>query len=508
MSTTRHKRIRELIEQRAERLGLSFEELAKTDRETGRYAGAADVEGPTRSLRSMLNEAIGFAVASPYPTPSCLLPSEVEEVFNSDAEHRVLPAYIASHLENCPFCASLARPSGHVSNGFLTHLRALVAEAAQPTQDSSAFSDWLSQPQRTENQLAAWLVDPRAIEEREPEQLVDALLSAVLQSDRADVLQKELARRLAVLIGHDPNFRAQNADEYAFVNRPLVSRALQLAAAIAPTRELFEVLWALLERSQSFIEGIGLTTLLRRALIAQQTDNRMLPELELTVKQESHPVLRGDPIEAYQGMLTLYSHRTPSTADRELLCKELGAIASYLEKHFGPSRRQRFAQLLSSSLHLISWPIDTWELVLMAHRFGWPRWAVQCLPNLFAIKTGHGLTEQAEVLAWQPLAYVILGQASSAQLESLCQGEVIRVSLPHAGIDIVNNLGLFLDTERGRYVFQSSRACRAVATGTLREFVSSRYPGMTDLERSVDEASCRVLRESDIGATLPSAVDA
>jgi hypothetical protein len=368
----------------------------------------------------------------------------------------------------------------------------------------STFSDWLSNSEWTLEQLNTWLVDgPATRNPSDPESDVKALLKSVVESVDSEKLQQELARRLAELLSTDINFCAQSEDEYAFVDSSLISRAFELATEIVPNDQLFDALWNIHERRLSLVEHLSLKNALRRALISQQTDRRLLSELEQTIEQQGHPGLEGEPIEAYEGILALYNHRYPEDANKELLCKELGVIANYLEAHYNPSRRQRFGQLLSSSMRQLSWPPDTWELVMLAHRFGWPKWAVQCLPNLFAIKLPLECTGPAEIIAWQPLAYFILNQTPSAQIEPLCHGEVIRISLHDVKFDILQDLGAFLDSERSRYAYQSSRACTVTATETLRHFVSDRYP---DLGPSVNVASYRVLKEANIGAALPNAV--
>lgn len=133
MSPEQKIKLQEVLAQRAEKLGVSIEEL-KAREQTPRFLDSARARARRlgRSVEQILDSRIVADGGLAYPTPECLDPFEVE-LFLQDN----LPPDRKEHVRNCADCDALieaARPDEEVILHVCGLLAAVAGEAARKRQ--------------------------------------------------------------------------------------------------------------------------------------------------------------------------------------------------------------------------------------------------------------------------------------------------------------------------------------------------------------------------------------
>ncbi len=121
----------QLLQRRAERLGISIEEARKTDRKRPRFIEAAEEEAQRLgiSVSEVLDSEPEQAPDTSYPRPDCLEPFEVEQ-FVAESE---LPEDWTNHLKECRTCLVLlrtAKPDGKIPEAIQKLLDEMTSGAA------------------------------------------------------------------------------------------------------------------------------------------------------------------------------------------------------------------------------------------------------------------------------------------------------------------------------------------------------------------------------------------
>jgi hypothetical protein len=269
----------------------------------------------------------------------------------------------------------------------------LIQEMQQLVGQWIEKNDWRTQ------ELIDWLQGfglPSARYEDEPFQW---LLRGVPLAGERHHVEREFALRAATLLREQPDTRPVG-------RRPneLLYNLLELCAGLGVPDYLADPLYEMFERRalEQVWRGIDLRISLRRALIANQKDNRLENVWQDMLSGRGHQWLLGDPYDGFEGV-RLQPHSADARGDPDLdaIGRALAAMALHIADNI--DRRAEFRSLVTRLMATYpgrpSWPAD---LIEQADKNKLPTWAVSALPSLFVRLSSESNSSNSDVryLVW------------------------------------------------------------------------------------------------------------
>jgi len=269
----------------------------------------------------------------------------------------------------------------------------LIQEMQQLVGQWIEKNDWRTQ------ELIDWLQGfglPSARYEDEPFQW---LLRGVPLAGERHHVEREFALRAATLLREQPDTRPVG-------RRPNEVRynLLELCAGLGVPDYLADPLYEMFERRalEQVWRGIDLRVSLRRALIANQKDNRLENVWQDMLSGRGHGWLLGDPYDGFEGVrLQPHSADTRGDPDLDAIGRALAAMTLHLADNI--DRRAEFRSLVARVMATYpgrpSWPAD---LIEQADKNKLPTWAVSALPSLFVRLSPESDSSNSDVryLVW------------------------------------------------------------------------------------------------------------
>jgi hypothetical protein len=187
-----------------------------------------------------------------------------------------------------------------------------------------------------------------------------------------------LTERVAELLERDMGGFGRRPNEVMY-------NLLRLAADLPMPETLGPALRKVCERREVLgnWRGFDLRGALLSALIYNQHDDGLRSDWKALLKGEKHGFLPASVEDAFHGILWMPLGPGKSGApDLDAIGWALRQMADYLEKNRPVEYCDRFRHLLDEVRN--TYPRDTWDydLLMQADRHSFPRWAVQCLPDL------------------------------------------------------------------------------------------------------------------------------
>jgi hypothetical protein len=341
---------------------------------------------------------------------------------------------------------------------------------------------WLDSAEEDLNQLVRWLQGydlPAAGGEEEPYVL---LLNGLPVGKDRNLREKQLAARTALLIKEDPDiYRPGDMPE------KLIYNLLFLCSGLNAPDELADPLYKMYERDslEGNWLGIELYDALISALIPNQVDNRLYGLWKLMLERNAPRQFRGNEYDGFDGILWMpKSEATRGEPDIKALGYAMLVMARYLDQ--APDRRTEFSFLLNNVQDIyfdhLTWEID---LLNLAHEYNWPKWAVECLPDLSILlgdvepqrcPTVDGkLQDCKRLIVWWPTMRVLQAGADFANYwfkteRSFCQEQVFQVILTQNEKEFIDDLASFVEPYRRYNPYSSSFSVVGNIAGAMAEF--------------------------------------
>lgn len=207
---------------------------------------------------------------------------------------------------------------------------------------------------------------------------------------------------------------------------------------------------------------------------------RALQELEILPGQESGSLLYAVRGEVFDENLNS-------------LGNAMRLVVSYLKSH--RDCRPKFRTLINtiiSPANGLQWAVN---LVLLANRFEFPTWAVQCLPNLCFRLPTNNQDEGTIFVLWQQIAIAIPLSYTLEIKEKLCGGEVLVAGFDRPGARLVERIAGWVEPERLSNPFASDRSAR----GALAQAFDSIRLEDAEIAGPAEEAQKKVLTDLGVG---------
>ena len=249
------------------------------------------------------------------------------------------------------------------------------------------------------NRLLAWLRDDDAKQEtlvdwlqgyglpgadRDEHTFLWIVRAIPLGADRHATRQR-LAERVARLLDSEPDVRPPGAQP-----ERLLTNLFLLCANLRVREKLARPLYLVFQRhrkGKDIPKHLTLVVLdsLRDALAENQADNRLQPVWEIMIKGGKHPLLPGDPLDAWRGFVgmpsNLESFGQPSL---DAAGEALAALAVHVEDM--PQRNALFREAIDAFCERFKGSrILERALIEQADSNHWPTWAIRKLPTHFLI---------------------------------------------------------------------------------------------------------------------------
>jgi hypothetical protein len=328
------------------------------------------------------------------------------------------------------------------------------------------LGSWLNKDEIFVPQLLNWLqgYDLPPIGHHEEPYLW--LLRALPTGSKRPEAERSLAQVAQAILQLDPDVNPQG-------NRPeqLTYNLLMLSAGLSCPDELAEPLFNIFvrEKLSGTWMGIELRSALRVALTENQIDNRLKPVWEQMVSSQKNLFLLGNDYDGFEGILLMpLSQEQRGEPDIEAIGKALKMLASAMEEE--EDRGQDFRFLINRVFEAYPGRPSLQEaLVYQADKNNWPYWAVEALPTLcFHAETQLPNAETIFYL-WRPLIDVFEGEYRFTEAQTLCDDQVVIVSLPQETVDFVEQIGPIFDWNRYHNPYMTVRSSIAVMADTMAE---------------------------------------
>jgi hypothetical protein len=294
-----------------------------------------------------------------------------------------------------------------------------------------------------------------------------SLLEALPEDASRYTAETELARRAAALLDKVPD-----TNEVGDPSERLLYNLLFLCAGLSCPDELAETLSAMWHRKALTGEwqGLDLRYALTVALIANQLDSRMATEWKAMRERRPCEFLVGQEYDGFEG--ALWMPASPSKRGEPFLDaigEALKNMAIALENN--PNCRSEFRNLVRKVKETYpDWPNWDRDLILLADRYAFPVWAVECLPRLFFVvgyrKTWFQLRSTKIVLMWNVLAFCL--PRGCRQRQAFCDGLIVEVELTERVYARLSKTASSVEKLRLDFPYRSERGLRG-AVGDLLE---------------------------------------
>jgi hypothetical protein len=341
---------------------------------------------------------------------------------------------------------------------------------------------WLDSVDSGPWQLARWLqgYDLPALGGGD-EPYVSLLYALPVGGDRHPY-ETRLAERAASLINDEPD-----------VHRPgdmperLIYNLLSLCSGLHAPDLLADPLYAMHERRalRGQWMGVELCDALLSALVPNQADNRLWGVWRRMLGGRETESLRGNEYDGFEGVLWMpASRQTDGEPDLKALGYALWMMSRRLNEH--PHNRLEFSSLLER-VQAVYFDHETWgiDLLRLANEFEWPKWAVDCLPDLPHIVGDvepdlcHAGRESEHdckrVIMWWP--YVELAKAGAAIADfwyktekTFCEGQVSQLILPQKEMEFVTGLAPHLEPKRDKNPYPSQSSVVGIIADALSDY--------------------------------------
>lgn len=297
----------------------------------------------------------------------------------------------------------------------------LVSDSGPVSWVQAAIQPWIDDPARDTTQLERWLCGrdfPPVGPEEEP---YIWLLRAIPRGAARPSFETELTRSAVALVERASELRETPEGEQVLYN------LLGLCAGLRGRDYLARPLLRLLETGA--LDGLSyrfnpLNSMLLPALTYNQRDNTLQGVWEAMVRGAPHPVLGGNPSDAFEGIV----HMPPSESGRGTPAREaIGFGLTHLLRFFD-SRPNRVPLLRRAFDRVESrYPDYHWRLewIRFSDRYGWPRWTDVALPDL-AVSVGD-----QRYVTWCHVIELLKAQFEQVEtLQQWAQGRFCEIHLP------------------------------------------------------------------------------
>jgi hypothetical protein len=358
---------------------------------------------------------------------------------------------------------------------------------------------WLKKRDWTTDELFRWLEGKELPGVGYDEEPYEWILRALPIADERHEAEQELARRLSLVLRHEPD--AKSGITYS--NEALYN-LLSLSAELQCRDVLAEPLYQMYERRALTGEwrGVSLREPLAAALIYNQVDNRLAPLWERMLEQGDE-FLPGDEQSAFAGILYMPSS-AQTRGEPYLGCigKALGRIATQLEKEKnGQAQFLRLLGWVKSAYPRTEhrWAID---LIKQADENNWTAWAIVRLDLVCELDRGQSQAlDVYEYYIWDayfPFLYQVCRSASGhgkhhvTKKQSLCQGKVLRVLVSGDTQELLMALTFNAEMERRKAAGEFS-SYDTVYKITCATFYDTAYTYLENSKSHKEEADSIVL---------------
>ena len=193
---------------------------------------------------------------------------------------------------------------------------------------------------------------------------------------------------------------------------------LQLAADLAEPEVLNEPLQDLLRsrKVNGSWRGADVVSALRAAVTVNQNDGTLDNVWRATIRRMPDAYLGGTPMDGFRGLI--HTGTAIERPDRRRIGIGLKEMAATLD--YNHQKRPLFRECINEveATYPKEWASD---LLDEAHRTGWPKWAVECLPSLY-IPSRDGIC-----FVWSYLAACLPETYPFEQVSELCGGLVLKI---------------------------------------------------------------------------------
>lgn len=228
------------------------------------------------------------------------------------------------------------------------------------------------------------------------------------------------------------------------VDRPaqMLYNAFMLAAALNAAELLYDPLYRIATgtRLKKHWLGVNLQDALRIAVTCNQRGTDLVEVWRALLYQREPTLFTGTSYDAFEGMVTMpITDQASEKLWLEALGEALREFARILEE-VGVDARIKFRHLLKRGVEArMHRPLLDRDLVLAAHRWAWPLWAVECLPNLYIRLDESAKTDEQMALMWSRIAFLLPDTDTFEIVRRLCAGSILEVKLGrsaarHAGL--------------------------------------------------------------------------
>ncbi|MDQ3802388.1 MAG: hypothetical protein M3416_00810 [Acidobacteriota bacterium] len=323
---------------------------------------------------------------------------------------------------------------------------------------SKVLLPWLDSADQDTHQLSRWLQGydlPAIGSDDEP---YVWLLYGLPPGGDYHLRETQLAERTARLINERPDvLRPGDMPERLLYN------LLSLCSGLSAPDQLAEPLYAMYERRalEGQWLGVELYDALLSALVPNQVDDRLAGVWRRMLDGEEPEPLRGNMYDGFEGILWMPKSRlTRGEPDLGSLGHALWVMSRHLDGT--PHCRLEFTSLLDK-VQEIYFGHPTWktDLLNLAHKYNWVRWAVECLPDLSfvveevepALDRHAGGEKITRLIVWWPFTKVLEAGAAAADFrfkteKSFCDKQVFQVILPQREMQFIVGLASFVEPYR------------------------------------------------------------
>jgi hypothetical protein len=251
------------------------------------------------------------------------------------------------------------------------------------------------------------------------------------------------------------------------------------------------------------ISSIELGDCLRDAIASNQGNQDLVQEWAAMAHGREFSLFAGTPFDALQAIMLV---PTPNGEVRASMLSICGTVLTVLIEelrstgHRYPTLREALGKVRGRYRALRN--IDH-ALIRIADEHDWPDWAIAALPRLAAPVGRDRATDRTEMLVWKPISAALAKTGHCRVLDSLCGGEMLRVSLDRQLHSPMRQLVQRLNSELSMCPYSSADAVKGVLADVLVDIEDETRQKTPDDPLLSTLHSARVSILSDVGVSLP-----
>lgn len=304
--------------------------------------------------------------------------------------------------------------------------------------DADALATWLESSSCSAESLSDWLQGYAIPPVGHHDEPYLWLLRAVAAGKSRSGAESRIATCLRTLLLDVASGKLNEIDRPA----QMLYNAFMLAAGLNASELLFEPLFRIATEAnlQEHWLGVNLRDALRIAVTCNQLGTNLIEEWRSLLYQREPRLFPGTIYDAFEGIVMMpITHEASEKPWLEAVGEALKEFARILEES-SVDARVKFRRLLKRGAEArMHSPLLDRELVLAAHRWEWPLWAVECLPNLYIRLDENVKHEEHTALMWSRIAFLLPDTDRFEIVRRLCAGSVLEVRLGqnaarHAGL--------------------------------------------------------------------------